>query len=114
MENFYLLVLSRFKNQESYLNIALEKLVSEGVAGSGFDGDETHLITILYDKKNSPYLLFRTEYADEVKNELTKRLIIPEGWFEIDSLSKLEGALNSDIHNEIQKRQSSVFLSKKS
>ena len=110
MEENYLAVLSAYNHQEGCLNLALQGLIKAELASEGFNGNREHLITILYDENNNPYLLFNAKHLERVKEELKKRKIKAEGAFKSDDMGALVDSLYAEVHSEIQKIYTPTLL----
>ncbi len=107
-DEFGLITLSRFNHLEGYLDLAIKDLVDEGIA-TFFNEFPEKPIRVIYDQRKNPYFLINTNNFEKVKEEMKKRLIIPEGMFKSRNFFILRRGMNY-IHNQIQKEYSSKLL----
>jgi hypothetical protein len=103
MDEFVLEIMSRYENNEGYLDIALKDLVKSGIASEGINEDERKLIEILFDKHDNPYLLYKKKDYDKVGEELTKRTIISNTYIQGNLIKLINYVDKGRLHEEVQK-----------
>ena len=83
-------------------------MVEKGIATFSNECPEKP-IRVIYDQRKNPYFLINTNNFEKVKEEMKKRMIIPEGMFKSRDFFILRRGM-SYIHNQIQKKYSCKLL----
>ena len=104
METYGIHVLSNYRNIKEYLDLFLTYVTKSGKASEGFDGNRKRLITILYNKNDTPYLFFELDIIELVDRELYEWGIKPERTAKFDGFQSAAEFVDSGvIHKSIQK-----------
>lgn len=103
-----LITLSRFNHLEGYLDFAIKKMMEKGIATFSNECPEKP-IRVIYDQRKNPYFLINMNNFEKVKEEMKKRMIIPEGMLKSRDFFILRRGMGY-IHNQIQQEYSSKLL----
>ena len=103
MEEYKLVLLSKYCHNEGHLELALEGLKRLGLAIEGFTNGN-YLMRIVYDLYKNPHILFKRSDVKRVKKELKRSLIQDCG------IVPFEGILDSiyDESLDMKIRKSSI------